>query len=159
VIHFHGKKNVAPTSMTSTHSLSLQQKQVDGIVEEYRDIFSSPTGLSMHFQVNHPIDLTPSAPLPNGPVYRRSLMENNEVKHQIQEIIQKGHIRPKCPPCGRSIILVQKKYRTWCLCIDYKALNKIPVMNPYPIPRIDDLLDQLKGAKLFNNIDLKSGYH
>jgi hypothetical protein len=97
VIHFHGKKNVSPTSMTSTHSLPLQQKQVEGIMEEYRDIFSSPTRLSMHFQVNHPIHLTPITPLPNGPIYRRSLMENNEVKHHIQEIIQKGHIRPKSP--------------------------------------------------------------
>jgi hypothetical protein len=57
------------------------------------------------------------------------------------------------------IVLVQKKDDTWQLCIDYKALNKITVKNHYPIPRIDDLLYQLKGEKFFNNIDLKSGYH
>jgi hypothetical protein len=66
--------------MASTESLSLQQKQVDVIVEEYIDIFSSPTGVLTHYQVKHPIDLTPSAPLPNGPIYHRSLMENDEIK-------------------------------------------------------------------------------
>jgi hypothetical protein len=84
VIRSHNKKKVAATSLASTQSLYLQQKQVDGIVEEYRDIFSSSTGVPMHFQVKHLIDLTPSAPLPNGPVCHRSLMENDEVKHQIK---------------------------------------------------------------------------
>jgi hypothetical protein len=158
VIHAHSKQKVA-TSMASTQSLSLQQKQVDGIVEEYRDIFSSPTGVPTHCQVKHPIDLTPDTPLPNGPVYHRSLMENDEIRHQIQELLQKGHIRPNSSPCGSPIVLVQKKDGTWRLCIDYRALNKITVRNRYPIPRIDDLLDQLKGEKFFNKIDLKSGYH
>jgi hypothetical protein len=70
VIHAHSKQKVTATSVASTQCLSLQQKQVDGIVEEYRDIFSSPTGVPTHCQVKHPIDLTPDAPLPNGPVYR-----------------------------------------------------------------------------------------
>jgi hypothetical protein len=86
-------------------------------------------------------------------------MENEEIRHQFQELLQKGHIRPKSSPCGSSIVLVQKKDRTWRLCIDYRALNKITVMNRYPIPRIDDLLDQLKGENLFKNIDLRSDYH
>jgi hypothetical protein len=129
------------------------------LCEEYIDIFASPTGVSTHWQVKHPFDLTPDAPLPNGLVYRRSLMENDEIRRQIQELLQKGHIRPNSSPCGSSIVLVQKKDETWRLCIDYRALNKITVRNRYPIPRIDDLLDQLKGAKCFNKIDLKSGYH
>jgi hypothetical protein len=113
VIHAHSKKKVLPHPVASTQSLSLQQKQVDGIVEEYRDIFSSPTGVPMHCQVKHPIDLTPGAPLPNGPVYHRSLMENDEIKRQIQELLQKGHIRPNSSPCGSPIVLVQKKDGTW----------------------------------------------
>jgi hypothetical protein len=78
--------------VTSTQSLSLYQNQVDKIAEEYKYIFSSPTGVSMHFQVKHPIDLTPGAPLPNGPFYHRPLMENDEIKRQIQELLQKGNI-------------------------------------------------------------------
>jgi hypothetical protein len=150
---------VVATSVASTQRLSLQQKQVDGNVEEYRDIFSSPTGVLTHCQVKHPIDMTPDAPLPNGPVYRCLLMENDQIRRQIEELLQKGHTKPISSPCGSPIILVQKKGGTWQLCIDYIALNKIIVMNCYPIPRIDDLLYQLKGEKFFNKIDLKSGYH
>jgi hypothetical protein len=84
----------------------LQQKQVDEIMEEYRDIFSLPTMVSMHCQVKHPIDLTPSAPLPNGPVYHRSLMENDEIKSHIQDLLQKGHIRPNSSPYRNPIVLV-----------------------------------------------------
>jgi hypothetical protein len=159
MIRAHSKQKVATTSVASTQRLSLQQKQVDEIVEEYKDIFVSPIEVPTHCQVKHPIDLTPNAPLPNGPIYRRLLMENDEFKHQIQEILQKGNIRPNSSPCRKPIVLVQKKDGTWRLCIDYKALNKITVRNRYPIPRIDDLLDQLKGEKFFNKIDLKSGYH
>jgi hypothetical protein len=132
---------------------------VDGIVEEYKDIFSSPTRVSAHCQVKHPIDLTPDAPLPNGPVYHPSLMENDEIKQHIQELLQKGHIRPNSSPCKIPIVLVQKKDRTWWICIDYRSLNKITVRNWYPIPQIDDLLDQLKREKFFNKIDLNSSYH
>jgi hypothetical protein len=113
VIHAHSKQKVIATSVASTQSLSLQQKQVEKIVEEYRDIFSSPTGVPTHCQVKHPIDLTPSSPLPNGPIYHRSLMENDEIRCHIQDLIQKGHIRPNSSPCKSPIVLVQKKDGTW----------------------------------------------
>jgi len=86
-------------------------------------------------------------------------MENEEIKCQIQELIQKGNIRPSSSPCESLIVLVRKKDGTWRLCIDYIALNKITVWNQYPIPQTNDLLDQIKGAKYFSKIDLKSGYH
>jgi hypothetical protein len=159
VISAHSKHKVVATFMASTQHLSLQQKQVDGIVKEYRDIFISPTGVPTHYQVKHPIDLNLGAPLPNEPIYRNSLTENDEIRGQIQELLQKGHIRPISSPCRSLIVLVQKTDGTWRLCIDYKALNKIKFRNRYPIPRIDDLLDQLKGEIFFNKIDLKSGYH
>jgi hypothetical protein len=128
-------------------------------MEEYRDIFSSPIRVLMHFQVKHPIDLTPNAPLPNGPVYRHSMIENDEIKNHIQEISQKRHIRPNSSPHRSQIVLVQKKDETWRLCVDYRELNKITVKNRYPITWINDLLDQFKGENFFSKIDLKSGYH
>jgi hypothetical protein len=159
VIHAHSKHKVSTKSVAYTQILSLQQKQVDEIVEEYKDIFSSPTRVPTHCQVKQLIDLTLDTPLPNGLVYRGLLMENDEIKHYIQELLQKGNIIPNSSPCGSPIVLVQKKDRTWQLCIDYRALNKIRVRNRYPIPIIDDLLDQLKGEKFFIKIELKSGYH
>ena len=152
-----GKKNTV--AMTSRQGSSTRQQQMDKVVEEYGDIFTSPTGVPLHCQVKHPIDLTLGVPLPNGPIYRRSVLENDEIKRQIQELLQKGHIQPSSSPCGNPIMLVQKKDGTWRLCINYRALKKITVRNRYPIPWFDDLLDQLKWEKYFSKIDLKSGYH
>jgi hypothetical protein len=132
---------------------------MDKVMEEYEDIFTSPAAVPLHCQVKHLIDMTPGALLPNGPINRCSVMENDEIKRQIQEMLQKGHIRPSSSPCGSPIMLVQKKDGTWGIFIDYRALNKITVWNRYLIPRIDDLLDQLKGAKYFIKIELNSGYH
>jgi hypothetical protein len=74
-------------------------------------------------------------------------------------MLHEGHINPRSSPCGSLIVLVQNKDGTWRLCIDYRDLNKITVRNWYPIPQIDNLLDQLTGAKYFSKINLKFGYH
>jgi hypothetical protein len=76
----------------------LQQKKVDGIMEEYTDIFSSPIGVPTHYQVKNPIDITHDAPMLNGPVYHFLLMENEEIKCHIQEFLQNGHIKPSASP-------------------------------------------------------------
>jgi ketosteroid isomerase-like protein len=159
MIHSQGEKKVVATSIDSTWDSATQQKQVDKVMEEYKDIFTSPNGLPLHCQVKHSIDLTLGAPLPNMLVYRCFLLGNEEIKCQIQELLQKGHIHPSSSPCRSLIALVQKKDGTWRLCIEYIALNKITVQNWYSIPQIDDLLDQLRGAKFFSKIDLKSDYH
>ena len=86
-------------------------------------------------------------------------MENDEIKRQTLELLQKGHVWSSSSPCGSPIMLVQKKDGTWRLCIDYRAFNTINIYNRYPKPHIDDPLDQLKGEKYFSKIDLKSGYH
>jgi hypothetical protein len=86
-------------------------------------------------------------------------LEANEVKKQLQQLLEQGVIRPSTSPCGSPIIIVPKKYGTWRICIDYKALNKITLKNRYPLQRIDDLLDQLQHAKYFTKLDLKSRYH
>jgi hypothetical protein len=90
VIRAHNEQKVTATSMASTQSLSLQHKEVDRIMEEYRHILSSPTKVLTHCQVKHPIDLTPSAPLPNGPFYHLSLMENNEIRSSDRRASSKG---------------------------------------------------------------------
>ena len=118
-----GKNNIV--AMTSRQGPTARKQQMDKVVEEYEDIFTSPAGVPLHCQVKHSIDLTPGAPLPNGPIYWRSVLENDEIKRQIQELLQTGHIRPSSSPCGSPIVLVQKKDGTWRLCIDYRVLNKI----------------------------------
>jgi hypothetical protein len=86
-------------------------------------------------------------------------MELAELKVQLQELLDKGFIRPSNSPWGAPVLFVKKKDGTLHLCIDYRQLNKMAVKNKYPLPRIDDLFDQLKGARVFSNIDLRSRYH
>ena len=92
MVRSQSEKKIVVTSMTSTQSFATQQKQVDKFIEEYKDIFTSPIGVPLYCQVKHSIELIPGAPSPNGPAYRHSLLDNEEIKHQLQEVIQKGHI-------------------------------------------------------------------
>ena len=78
---------------------------------------------------------------------------------QLEDLLKKGYIRPSVSPCGALVLFVKKKDGTLRLCIDFRQLNKVTVKNKYPLPRIDDLFDQLKDGKIFSKIDLRSGYH
>ena len=83
----------------------------------------------------------------------------NDLKLQLQELIDKNYIRPSVSPWGAPVLFVKKKYGTLHLCIDYHQLNKITIKNIYPLPRIDDLFNQIHGAMIFSKIDLRYGYH
>ncbi|KAL4329720.1 hypothetical protein AHAS_Ahas13G0328300 [Arachis hypogaea] len=110
-------------------------------------------------KIEFEIELVPGA----GPVsiapYRMASIELAELKTQLEEILNKGFIRPSVSPWGAPVLLVKKKDGGMRLCVDYRQLNKVTVKNKYPLPRIDDLMDQLQGAGVFSKIDLRSGYH
>ena len=110
-------------------------------------------------EIQHEIQLQQDCPLPNIRMYHMSIMENSKIKRQIKEMLDKGIIRPSTSPCSSPIVLIPKKDWNWLMCVDFRALNKITVKNCYPLPRIDDFLDQLKEANFFTKLDLQSGYH
>ena len=85
--------------------------------------------------------------------------ELKELKVQMEEMVNKGFVRPSTSPWGAPVLFVKKKDGSMRLCIDYRELNKVTIHNQYPFPRINDLFDQLQGAKVFSKIDLRSGYH
>ena len=105
------------------------------------------------------INLEPGTKPISIPPYRMSPAELKEWKDQLQDLLSKGFIRPSVSPWGAPVLFVKKKDGTMRMCIDYRQLNKVTVKNKYPLPRIDDLFDQLQGASLFSKIDLRSGYH
>jgi hypothetical protein len=82
-----------------------------------------------------------------------------ELKKQIDELLEKDYIRPSTSPWSTPVLFVEKKDGTKRMCIDYRALNEVTVKNKYPLPRIEDVFDQLRGASVFSKIDLRSGYH
>ena len=130
------------------------------VVSEYPDVFPDDLpGLPPSRQVEFRIDLVPgAAPIARVP-YRLAPPEMQELSTQLQELLDKGFIRPSSSPWGAPILFVKKKDGSHRMCIDYRELNKLTVKNRYPLPRIDDLFDQLQGASWFSKIDLRSGYH
>ncbi|XP_074326625.1 uncharacterized protein LOC141664569 [Apium graveolens] len=130
------------------------------IVCEFSDVFPDDLeGLPPEREVEFSINLLPNAqPISKAP-YRMAHLELQELKEQLEELLDKGFIRPSVSPWGAPVLFVKKKDGSMRLCIDYRELNRITVKNRYPLPRIDDLLDQLEGAKYFSKIDLRSGYH
>jgi hypothetical protein len=130
------------------------------IVREFPDVFSEELlGLPLEREVEVIIDILPGVSPITQPPYRMTPKELDELKIQLQELLDKGFIRPSKSPWGAPVLFVKKKDGTLRLCIDYRQLNKVTVNNRYPLPRIDDLFDQLKGAKVFSKIDLRSGYY
>ncbi|KAA3480774.1 DNA/RNA polymerases superfamily protein [Gossypium australe] len=129
-------------------------------VKEFADVFPEELpGLPPDREVEFGIDLLPeTAPVSIAP-YRMAPKELVELKAQIQELLDRGFIRPSVSPWGAPVLFVKKKDGTMRMCIDYRQLNKLTIKNKYPLPRIDDLFDQLKGAAVFSKIDLRSGYH
>ncbi|KAL0539815.1 hypothetical protein IC582_024036 [Cucumis melo] len=130
------------------------------VVRDYPDVFPEELpGLPPHREVEFAIELEPgTVPISRAP-YRMAPAELKELKVQLQELLDKGFIRPSVSPWGAPVLFVKKKDGSMRLCIDYRELNKVTVKNRYPLPRIDDLFDQLQGATVFSKIDLRSGYH
>ncbi|XP_038972043.1 uncharacterized protein LOC120104632, partial [Phoenix dactylifera] len=129
--------------------------------KEFGDIFPEeiPHGLPPTRGIEHQIDLIPGSSIPNRPAYRTSPEEAKEIQRQVDELLQKGFVRESLSPCSAPVILVPKKDGTWRMCTDCRAINKITVKYRYPIPRLDDMLDELHGSCVFSKIDLKSGYY
>ncbi|KAL0540204.1 hypothetical protein IC582_024437 [Cucumis melo] len=130
------------------------------VVRDYLDVFPEELpGLPPHREVEFAIELEPgTVPISRAP-YRMAPAELKELKIQLQELLDKGFIRPSVSPWGAPVLFVKKKDGSMRLCIDYRELNKVTVKNRYPLPRIDDLFDQLQGVTVFSKIDLRSGYH
>ena len=130
------------------------------IVNEFPDVFPDELpGLPPDREREFAIDLAPGTELVSKAPYRMAPVELNELATQLHDLLEKGVIRPSVSPWGAPVLFMKKKDGSMILCIDYRELNKLTIKNKYPLPRIDDLFDQLKGAVCFSKIDLRSGYH
>ena len=138
---------------------TLKTKDIS-IVKEFPDVVSEDLlGLPPEREVEFTIDLVPgTGPISKTP-YRLAPAELKELKEQLQDLLDKGFIRPSASPWGAPVLFVKKKDGSMRLCIDYRELNKVTIRNKYHLPRLDDLFDQLQGSQVLSKIDLRSGYH
>ena len=142
------------------NSLSgLVQEEVP-ILKDFPNVFPKELpGMSPDHDIVFLIELLPGTrPISKRP-YRMLANDLEEIKKKIKGLLEKGYIRPSSSPWGALVLLVEKKDGSLRMVVDYRALNEVTIKNKYPLPMINDLFDQLQGAKVFSKIDLRSGYH
>jgi hypothetical protein len=130
------------------------------VVQDYPDVFLEElSGMPPDRDIEFLIELLPRTPSISKRSYRMPVNELVELKKKIVELQAKGFIRPSSSPWGAPVLFVKKKDGTQWMCVDYRSLNEVTIKNKYPLPRTEDLFDQMKGASVFSKIDLRSGYH
>jgi hypothetical protein len=146
--------------LTST-SVNDLLEEVQELLDNFSDIVVDelPNSFPPIRSINHHIDLIPGSSLPNKAMYKLTPQENEEVKNQVQELLDKGLVRESLSPCVAPIMLSPKKDGGWRICTHSRAINKITIRYRFTLPRMDDLMDCLSGENFFSKIDLKSGYH
>jgi hypothetical protein len=157
--YFYFSKNIFLAYVTAKLENELNLENIL-LVRDYPDVFTEVySGLSPDREVEFTIDLVPgNQPIHKAP-YCVAPTELKELKEQLEELLDKGFIRPSVSPWGAPVLFVKKKDRSMWLCIDHWELNWVTIRNKYPLLRIDDLFNQLKEASVFSKIDLRSGYH
>jgi hypothetical protein len=151
---------VVTANLVKLNQLDASQGPVVLVVNEFPDVFLKELpGIPPDRDIELVIDLMPgTTPIYKRP-YRMATQQLAELKGHIKKLLKKGYIRPSSSPWGAPMIFVPKKDGTQRLCVDHRALNEVTMKNKYPVPRIDDLFIQLRGACMFSKIHLRSGYH
>jgi hypothetical protein len=135
-------------------------QDLQALLSKHQTVFSTPQGLPPFRGVHdHSIPLVPRSLPPNIRPYRHPFAEKNEIEKMVQELLTARVIRPSTSPYSSPVVMVLKKEGSWRMCPDFRALNKLTIKDKFPIPVIDDLLDELSGAQFFTKLDLHSGYH
>jgi hypothetical protein len=167
VVHLTNPDEIQVTSHTRGHKpdimvFSMEAKSIEDVpvVWEYPDVLPEELpGMPPHRDIEFVIDLIPGTSHIAKRPYRMAAPELAELKKQLRELQRSVFIRPSSSPWGAPVLFVEKKDKSLRMCVDYRSLNEVTIKNKYPLPNIDDLFDQLKGAKYFSKVHLRSGYH
>ncbi|XP_061360057.1 uncharacterized protein LOC133304100 [Gastrolobium bilobum] len=135
------------------------RQELDELLEEFQELFREPKGLPPRRAQDHAIVLKPGSQIANSRPYRYPPYQKTEIEKLVSELLDNGWIRHSVSPYASPVILVKKKNGSWRVCVDYRALNKHIVPDKFPMPVIEELLDELGGSKIFTKLDLKSGFN
>ncbi|XP_071738959.1 uncharacterized protein [Rutidosis leptorrhynchoides] len=152
----------------SLWSMEMQEGKADvqgqtlafqSLLHKYQDIFVVPTQLPPKRSCDHKISLKPDTQPINLRPYRHSPTQKDAIEDMVKELLDSGVIRSSQSPYSSPIVLVKKKDGSWCMCVDYRELNKHTIKDKFPIPLVEELIDELGGSQIFSKLDLRSGYH
>jgi hypothetical protein len=156
----HGVISQFNAIQVTEHASQVVPPSLQLILDKYPKIFEIPTALPpSRGEHDHSIPLLLGSQPPNVRPYRYPFAQKNEIEKMVQELLEAGVILPSTSPYSSPVVMVLKKEGTWHMCPDFRALNKLTIKDKFPIPVIDDLLDELQGACVFTKLDLRSGYH
>jgi hypothetical protein len=156
--------HVQPVHQDGIHRMEVLQgsdfpTELSKVLAEFQDLFTPTDTLPPRRQQDHKIPLVPGAQPVNARPYRYAPHQKDEIERQIHQMLRQGIIRHSSSPFASPVLLVRKKDGTWRFCVDYRQLNAITVKHKHPMPVVDELLDELAGARWFTKLDLSSGYH
>lgn len=154
-----GQACFALTFQTTYDAVSSVPDQMRPLLQKFTAIFASPTQLPPPREIEHRIILKEGSDPVNVCPYRYAHFQKEEIEHQVQEMLNTGLVQPSSSPFSSPVLLVKKKDGSWRFCTDYRALNAVTIKDRFPIPAVDDMLDELHGATIFTKLDLTAGYH
>ena len=140
-------------------SYAMAPTSMQGLLEEYSELFREPKHLPPTREIDHQITLKEGAEQINVRPYRYDYFQKAEIEKQVHEMLTSGLIRPSTSPFSSPVPLVKKKDGSWRFCTDYRAFNEVTVKDRFPIPTVEDMLDELHGPAYFTKLDLRTGYH
>lgn len=133
--------------------------EVQSVLQQYTDVFEDPRTLPPSRLHDHHIPLQPNSAPVNSRPYKYSPLQKTEIETQVKELLAKGLVVASNSPFASPVLLVQKKDGSWRFCVDYRKLNAMTIKNRFPMPLVDEILDELAGTRYFAKLDMRSGYH
>lgn len=148
-----------PHEVSSTTTTTEIPEDIKHLLTLYADVFNDPQQLPPHRSYDHAIPLIPDAVPVNSRTYHYSPQHKTKIEKQVKQLLEQGLITHSHSPFASLVLLVKKKDGTWRFCVDYRRLNELTIKNRFPMPIIDEILDELAGSKYFTKLDMRSGYH
>lgn len=149
---------IAQETPDSPVAISPLEPDMEQLLTEYVDVFAEPKTVTPHQLYDQALTLEPGHRPPNSRLCHYSPQQKDEIEHQVAEMIVAGIVNDSMSPCSSPVLLV-KQGSSWRFCVNYRKLNEVTIKNKFPLPIVNELLDELASSKFFSKLDLRASYH